>query len=138
MATEARNHGDFAEGIEHLVREYIRTIRIAAQEAVERGVAESVGDHAAPSTKKQRQPSCSSSSQQGTRRTSDELAALGERLYETLCRSPGQTMAVLAPIVGASSIELSRPMTLLKRGGRIRSVGTKQATRYFPMAPRPA
>lgn len=133
--TKTMNHGDLAEAIEHLVREYMSTIRIAAQGAVERAVAASVGGGAAPSAKK-RQPPAAPSSRQGARRASDEIEALSERFYEALCRSPGETMTVLAPLVGATSRELNRPMVLLKRAGRIRSVGTKYATRYFPMAPR--
>jgi hypothetical protein len=131
------NHGDLAQGIEHLVREYISTIRIAAEGAVERAVAASVGRSAAPSERKQRQPSAAPWSRQRGRRPSDEIGSLSERFYEALCRSPGETMAVLAPIVGATARDLNRPMLLLKQAGRIRSVGMKHATRYFPMAPRP-
>ena len=132
--TKTMNHGDLAQGIEHLVREYISTIRIAAQGAVERAVASSVGG-AAPNGKK-RSPSAALSSRQGARRPSDEIGALSERFYETLCRSPGETMSVLGPIVGATARELNRPMLVLKRAGRIRTVGTKHGTRYFPMAQR--
>jgi hypothetical protein len=135
MTTKSMNHGDLAESIEQLVREYISTIRVAAEGAVERAVAASVGRSAAPSAKKQRQPAARSR-QQGTRRPSDEIGALSERFYEALCQSPGEKMTVLAPMVGATARELNRPMLLLKRAGRIRSVGTKHSTRYFPMAPR--
>jgi hypothetical protein len=134
MTTKTMNHGDLAEGIEHLVREYMSTIRLAAQGAVERAVAASVGGGAAPSAKKRR--SAAPSSRQGARRPSDQIGALSERFYEALCRSPGETMTVLAPIVGATARDLNRPMLVLKRAGRIRSVGTRHATRYFPMAPR--
>ena len=136
MTTRTMNHSDLALGIEHLVRDYISTIRIAAEGAVERAVAASVGRSAAPSAKKQRSPSAAPSREQGTRRPSDEIGALSERFYEALCQSPGEKMAVLAPLVGATPRDLNRPMLLLKRSGRIRSVGTKHATRYFPMAPR--
>jgi len=37
-------------------------------------------------------------------------------------------------MVGSTARELNRPVFLLKGAGRIRSVGTKHATRYFPMA----
>jgi hypothetical protein len=43
-------------------------------------------------------------------------------------------MIVLAPVVGSTARELNRPVSLLKRAGRIRSVGTRHATRYLPMA----
>jgi len=130
--TTTMNHGELADGIEHLVREYIATIQVAARVAVERAVAAaSVGGVAAPRAKKgPRAP------REGSRRSADEIRLLGERFYDALCRSPGETMSVLAPVVGATSQELHRPMQLLKRAGRIRSVGAKHATRYFPMAAR--
>ncbi len=41
-------------------------------------------------------------------------------------------MAVLAPAVGATPRELHRPMATLKRDGRVRSVGQRHQTRYYP------
>src|SRR5688572_3920565 len=84
MTTKTMNHGDLAQGVEHLVREYISTIRIAAQGAVERALAANVGGGAAPSARK-RQTSAGPSSR--ARRPSDEIGTLSERFYEALCRS---------------------------------------------------
>lgn len=67
------------------------------------------------------------------RRPSAEIAALGERLYQAVCAKPGETMAVLAGDLGALARQLNRPMTQLKRVGRIRSVGQRHLTRYFPL-----
>jgi hypothetical protein len=119
------------ERIERLVQDYISETRTAAQAAVERAFASSAGGKA----KKQehhgrRRP--------GRRRPSTELGALGERLYAATCNAPGETMMVLAPAVGASARELQRPMALLKRAGRVRSVGRRQATRYYPMGEEPS
>jgi hypothetical protein len=58
---------------------------------------------------------------------------LEERLYRAVCAHPGETMAVLAQAVGATARELNRPATLLRRDGRVRSVGQRSSTRYFPM-----
>jgi predicted HTH transcriptional regulator len=62
------------------------------------------------------------------------VAELAERFYESVCASPGETMAVLAKKLGASARQMHRPVANLKRAGRVRSVGEKQRTRYFPMA----
>jgi hypothetical protein len=70
----------------------------------------------------------------GTKRPSADIAALGERLYRAVCAKPGETMGVLAPMLGASWRELNRPMMQLRRAGRVRSVGARHMTRYFPMA----
>jgi len=47
-------------------------------------------------------------------------------------------MMVLAAHVGVAARELNRPAQLLKRAGRVRSVGQRQGTRYFPMAAKTA
>jgi hypothetical protein len=134
MTTKTMHHGDLAEGIERLVREYISTIQIAAAGAVERAVGANAGGKTTPNASaKQRTPSAAPS-RQGRRRRSDEIGALGERLYEAVCQAPGETMGVIAPMIGSTARELNRPMLLLRQAGRIRSVGTKHATRYFPMA----
>lgn len=138
MTKTTTNHGELADGIECLVREYMSTIRMAAEAAVERAIAAGSGGSAGANAK--RRPSAASVARPSTRnrRASDEIGTLSERLYEALCQRPGEAMMVLAPIVGATARELHRPMTLLKRAGRIRSVGTRHNTRYFPMASRPS
>jgi hypothetical protein len=119
------------ERIERLVQEYISEARTAAQVAVDRAFANSAGDTAKKQEQRGRRRS-------GRRRPSAELDALSERLYAAMCNAPGETMMVLAPAVGCSARELQRPMALLKRAGRIRSVGRRQATRYYPMGEGPS
>ncbi len=62
------------------------------------------------------------------------MEGLSERLYEAVCANPGALMSVLAAQVGATARALHRPAMVLKRAGRVRSVGQRQLTRYFPMA----
>jgi hypothetical protein len=47
---------------------------------------------------------------------------------------PGEAMAVLARGLGTSVRELHRPMALLKQADRVKSVGQRSSTRYFPKA----
>lgn len=61
---------------------------------------------------------------------------LGERLFAAVCTQPGETMAVLAPKLGSSPRELHRPMAVLKEAGRVRSVGQRSHTRYYPTVTR--
>jgi hypothetical protein len=114
------------ERIERLVQEYISETRIAARAAMDRAFATSAGEKA----KKQGQQAKPRTS---LRRPSADLIAIGERLYAAMCDAPGETMTVLAPAVGCSARELHRPMSLLKQAGRVRSVGNRQGTRYYPM-----
>ena len=117
-----------SEQIEQLVREHIEMTRRAAAEAVERAFASTSTSAAAPRSSATR----STRRARGRRRGPDEIAALGERLYAAVVAEPGETMAVLAPAVGETPSDLHRPMAMLKRAGRVRSVGERHQTRYYP------
>lgn len=111
--------------IEQLVATHLACVRASAAAAVARAFGAQTPD---PKPTRRRR-----SSPNG-RRTPEQIEALGERIYEAVCADAGQTMSVLAPRLEASPSELKRPMTRLKRAGRIRSVGQRHQTRYFPMA----
>jgi hypothetical protein len=113
--------------IERLIREHIAECRRRAAAAVERSFA---------SAAKKADRTARVKRVAGHRRAPDELQGLGERLYTAMCANPGATMAAYAPVVGASTRELNRPALLLKRSGRVRSVGERNATRYFPIPTR--
>jgi hypothetical protein len=68
------------------------------------------------------------------RRSSAELAAVGDLLYQAVCRTPGESMAVLARALELRPQVLNRPMNQLRSKGLIRSVGQKHQTRYFPLS----
>lgn len=131
--TNTTNPQDLCRRLEHLVEEYIATTRVAAQAALDRAFAT-----ATTRTVGRSRPTAAAAaptrSRGGPRRAADEIGTLSERLYEAVCRMPGETMTVIAPAVGATARELNRPMLRLKHGGRVRSVGTRHGTRYFPMA----
>ena len=115
--------------IEQAIRAHIAEVRRRACAAVERGFAAAGARPTAPRGARR---------QASRRRAPDELSELGERLHQAVSSNPGSTMATLAPVVGVSPKELSRPVELLKRSGRVRSAGQRQTTRYFPMTPKPA
>ena len=115
--------------IEQLVQEHIAASRTAAREALERAFATAVVASAPTRTPQRARPS-----RDGKRRTPKEIAALGDRFYQAVCNQPGQTMAVLAVHLDTSARELHRPVSQLKQDGRVRSVGERNHTRYFPMA----
>lgn len=56
-----------------------------------------------------------------------------ERLYQAVCARPGESKAALAAEVGLSVHELDRPMNHLRSAGRVRTVGERHLTRYFPL-----
>ena len=116
---------DLSRKIEHLVQEHLAASRAAAAAAVERAFR---GTAQASS----KAPRSRGTTTAGKRRAPQELEELSERFYEAVCANPGESMATLSACVGASPRELNRPMMALRRAGRIRSVGQRQATRYFP------
>jgi len=128
MAKTTSNE-ELAQRIEQLVLEHIAESRRVAEEALERAFAS-----ATPTPPKARSATTSKRRTGGRRRPPREVAALGEKLYAAVCAHPGEGMAVLAKEVSASVRELHRPMTHLKNAGRVRSVGSRNHTRYFPMA----
>jgi len=69
----------------------------------------------------------------GRRRSSAEVEALCEKVFAAVSKDPGSTMMQLAAQLGSSARELHRPMTLLRRAGRVRTAGKKNYTKYFPM-----
>ena len=113
--------------IERLVQEQIAAIHRTAREALERAFAPRP-QTAEKAVRGSRAPRV------GKRRAPGEVSAVGERLYQEVCNKPGEAMAVLARELGASVRELHRPMALLKQAGRVKSVGQRSNTRYFPKA----
>ena len=123
------NIEDLTVRIEQVIQEHIAASHAAAADAMERafvvgmvGVKEQSG-RARPRRK----------AQSGRRRTPDEMAAAGKRLYETICAKPGETMTVLAADIGMAPQKLQRPLAGLKCAGKVRSVGQRHLTRYFPL-----
>ena len=116
--------------IESAVAQLVREHLAACEAAAEGAVRAAFGRASKPTaTSSRRRPTRSP-----TRRRSPEvLADLQERLYQAICQHPGEKMAVIAPVVGATARELNRPATTLRRDGRVRSVGQRHSTRYFPL-----
>jgi hypothetical protein len=123
---------DLESQIEALVREHIAMIRHAATTAVERAFAGGSGARSKAKAAARRR------TVKSLRRGPEEMAALSERLYVAICAQPGAGMPALASQLGVSSGELNVPATRLRRAGRVRSVGQRQGTRYFPMTGRAA
>jgi hypothetical protein len=120
------------EQIERLVRDHITAIRAAAAAAVARAFA-ATSSVAGDQPQRAKVAGAKARAKPAPRRAVEEVAALADQFYAALCRSPGQTMATLAPQVGASPRALQVAVARLKRASRVRAVGQRQFTRYFPM-----
>jgi hypothetical protein len=113
--------------IETLIRAHLAACHAAVAATVERVFA------AAKSEPARRPRPVRARSVPTRRRTHEELAALGERLYAAICASPGERMSFLAAQLGTTAQRLEVPVAQLKRAGRVRSVGERVHTRYFPL-----
>ena len=116
---------DLTEKIEKLVRDHLAQVRAATAAAVERAFASTTAPKKAPA----RVPTKRAA---GKRRDPAVVAELAERLHAAVMAEPGESMVVYSKQLGAGVRELHRPMTLLKREGRLRATGARNNTRYFP------
>jgi hypothetical protein len=121
---------ELCRSIEQLLQQHLRACQREVAAAVERTFRTAAVTATEPKSKaKPVKPTRESSA----RRTPAQVHALGERFYELLSTKPGSTMAVYATELGVTPRELHRPVALLKRAKLVRSVGERQATRYFPL-----
>ena len=138
----ATSNTDLGQNLDQLVADFVHAAQHMVLAAVADGLAVKPAAPAkATSTAKRSKPTkratnshSGKSSKSSKRRPQAEIAELAERFYDVLYRHPGATMAVLAPKVGASPRELHRPVAVLKQAGRVRTVGERQWTTYFPIA----
>lgn len=129
------NH-ELAKQIEDLVRQHVDALRASAAAAVARAFA-AVSPPLAARTSTQTKP-VRTRQKAAARRAPEELVALGERFYAVLCQRPGEMMTTLAPQVGVAPRALQIAVARLRRDGRVRVIGKKQQTRYYPMATSPS
>jgi hypothetical protein len=120
--------GKLEDQIEAIVREHVSALRRTTEAAVVRAFSRvGVGGRIDPAPRTT-----------ASRRPATEMSALIERLYKAICARPGVRMAVLSTELGATPRQLNWPAKQLRRSGRVRSVGQRQFTRYFPMATKEA
>ena len=127
--TSPKTPEQLAGAIESLVASYIDEVRRSAQEAVDRSLSR------APTKTRPARRGPGGDAEMGhpaRRRSAEELGELCEALYESVCARPGEAMSVFADEAGLPVRALRRPMSKLKREGRVRSVGERNMTRYFP------
>ena len=123
------------EQIEDLVRAHVEATQTSAAAAL----ARAFGAATSPPGATRKTPDEEARKQASVgRRSAAELSALAERLCEAVHAEPGETMMRLAPKVGATARELARPMAMLRQTGRVRSVGQRHQTRYFPAIAAPS
>jgi len=126
-----------ANAIESLVGSYIDEVRHAAQQALERSLC---GRAAArqPVKGTVHRPASAGLATKTRRRTAAELDETCEKLCALVRSRPGESIVTLSEEMGAPAGTLQRPMAKLRSEGRVRSVGERHLTRYFPAVVRTA
>ena len=125
-----RNTEELTKTIEQLVEGYVAEVRRAAREAVEQAFGTATPP-AARMTKAGGVPRRAGHTG-GRRRTAQELEQLEQRLYQLVRTRPGESLTTFAAELQMTVRALQRPMSGLKRQGRVRSAGQRNRTRYFP------
>jgi hypothetical protein len=118
--------------VEALIQQQLAAYEAQLREALARTLAKARPSSPRRETKPKAVPARRASSTQ--RRSADEIDAFAARLFEAVESAPGETMSVLAPMLGVSAKELERPAARLKKAGQIRTVGERSRMRYYPMA----
>ena len=113
-----------AEQIDKLVRDHLVEVQAEAALAVQRAFAATTTTTVTKPRSAKRAPS--------KRREAKEVAELAERLHARIVADPGESMAVHSRELGVGVRDLHRPMTLLRRAGRLRTTGVRNSTRYYP------
>ncbi len=112
-----------ATQIDKLVRDHLAQVQAEAERAMRRAFAGTPSKEPKPRATK-RAPS--------KRRDPQEVAALAEKLHARIVAEPGESMTVHARHLGMGVRDLHRPMTVLRRAGRLRTTGARNNTRYYP------
>ena len=117
------------DAIESLVASYMDEVRLAAQRAVERSLTRGAAARTSSKGSDARRATPRSAAK---RRSQTELDELCEQLCKQVRARPGESMVTLAEEMRLSTSALQRPMAKLRADGRVRSVGERHLTRYFP------
>lgn len=134
--TAPRTEEELHAAIDRLLLDYLSEVRRSvATRMMERQFQR---DRILPSSTPQKQrPGKSAASPRPraahTRRSSDELRALGLRLVDLIREDPGMGMSHYSDRLGVSPKDLWRPSVVMRKEKRIRTIGSKGATKYFPV-----
>lgn len=125
-------HVEIEQRINEMVGDVLVLVRRAASDAIHHalsGLPAAEGSRGRARKSPVKQPA----SKSYNRRTTEELAMLRDRLYQQIDEKPGEGMAVYAEALGIAARELGVIARRLKKEGRVRTIGERDGTRYFPM-----
>jgi len=119
------------ERVEQLVRDVMNELRSTAMAALSNALS-SQGKLSPEAPK----PSKGTRKRKGVtapKRSEAQLEEIADKLYRAIEDDPGDTMLSYQGKLGMSQKELAVPLRRLKDAGRVRKVGERSDTTYFPM-----
>jgi len=122
---------ELAQAIDALVTSYVGEARRVAQSALDDAFSRAVASRRPTGARGRLQRPERRATSTG-RRSPDEMSDSVEKLYAVVCAHPGESMTVFASELELPVQSLRRPMSKLRAQGRVRSVGERNMTRYFP------
>lgn len=135
---EPKSARELGDAVEALVRGYVASVRSSVLSGVERGCSTTLASEGSDVRRRTGAQSALAGTPARTRKISpkrspESLAKLANDLYERIVASPGEPMAKFAKELNCTALELQVPITMLKKGKRIRTTGERRQTRYFPV-----
>ncbi len=124
--------------VEAVLRRHIATYQAAAQAAVARAFRTVTTMDVRKAGESVSRPRRTRQKPRTPYRSAETIAALATQLQSAVLSQPGQTMRELAAQLDTPVADLAVPMARLKRSGRVRRVGARQFTRYYPKTGRSA
>lgn len=126
---------ELADAIASVVVSYMNSVRDTVRQAVEHAFAQPGAPKQASTAKR---AAATPPRPTAARRTAAQLSEVCDALCDLVRAQPGASMVELGEQMGAETRSLQRPMAKLKAAGRVRSVGQRHLTRYYPAVVRAA
>jgi hypothetical protein len=119
-----------AQAIEALVAAYVDDARRLAQLALDQAFGRTAAAASRPSRTSGRPRS--DADLVGKRRSRQKMTEMQEKLVVLVAARPGISMPEIVEEMGMPMSSMRRPLVALRADGRVRSVGERNLTRYFP------
>lgn len=126
------------------VDEFVADLETLIRDAIRTRFAEALGDGPAPARRgpgrPRKTPAIAAPAargrggkrKKGQKRSAAELKKIQETLFGYIAKTPGKRIEEINKALGTSTSDLSRPLSKLIAGKKVRRQGEKRASRYFP------
>lgn len=123
---------ELTQAIEILIQAHIAACYDAAHAALEKAFSAAKTTKRTTTISRAYKQEATSRKPRLKTRTSEEFDALCAKLLDAVCTSPGEKISIFVDKLGMTAGQLHRPMSQLRAENKIRAVGQRQFTRYFP------